>query len=99
MIAFKETQLVLYNCFYFKNESDFLYYTLNVWQNLRFDPERDEVLIGGYVADDSNFIRQLKKYVSNIVFLKPASGINYGSLFSRIQKHQFVSLLNTFPCV
>lgn len=99
IIAFNETQLVLYNCFYFKNESDFLYYTLNVWQNLQFDPERDEVHIGGYVADDSSFVRHLKKYISNILFLKPATGINYGNLFSKIQKHQFVSLLNTFPCV
>lgn len=99
VIAFRETQLELYNSFYFKNESDFLYYILNVWQNLQFDPVRDELLIGGYVADDSNYIRQLKKYLSNISFLKPDSGIIYGNLFSKIQKHQFVSLLNSYSCV
>jgi len=99
VIAFKETQLELYNSFYFKNESDFMYYTLNVWQNLQFDPVRDELLIGGYVADDSNYIRQLKKYISNISFLKPDSGFIYGNLFSKIQKHQFVSLLNSYSCV
>lgn len=99
MIAFKNMHISLYNSFYFKNEQDFLYYTLNIWQNLLFDPDRDEILVGGFVADDSNYIRQLKKYVSDIQFLKPAEGFNYGSLFNKFQKHQFVSLLNTYSCV
>ena len=99
VIAFKNMQISLYNSFYFKNEADFLYYTLNIWQNLLLDPNHDEILVGGFVADDSSYIRQLKKYVSNIRFLKPAEGFNYGTLFSKIQKHQFVSLLNTYSCV
>ena len=99
MIALKDMQIALYNSFYFKNESDFLYYTLNTWQSLQFDPERDEILVGGYVADDSSFIRQLKKYIGNVRFLKPSADFNYGNTFEKIQKHQFVSLLNTYPCV
>jgi hypothetical protein len=99
MIAFDDMQIALYNSFYFKNESDFLYYALNIWQSLQFDPERDEILIGGYVADDSSFIRQLKKYISNVRFLKPSTDFNYGNIFEKTQKHQFISLLNTYSCV
>jgi hypothetical protein len=99
MIAIKDAQVALYNCFYFKNESDFLYYTLNICHTLQIDPERDELLIGGYVADDSSYIRQLKKYVSNVNFLKPSADFRYSGTFDKIQKHQFVSLLNTFQCV
>jgi hypothetical protein len=99
MIAFKGSQISLYNSFYFKNEPDFLYYTLNIWQNLLFDPDRDEILIGGFVADDSGYIRLLKKYVTNIRFMKPLEGFNYGNLFTKVQKHQFISLLNNYSCV
>lgn len=99
MIALKDMQIALYNSFYFRNESDFLYYTLNICHTLQIDPERDELLIGGYVADDSSYIRQLKKYVSNVHFLKPSTGFYYSNTFDKIQKHQFVSLLNTFQCV
>ena len=99
MIAIKDMQITLYNSFYFKNESDFLYYTLNICHTLQIDPERDELLVGGYVADDSGYIRQLKKYVSNIYFLKPSTGFNYNNTFDKVQKHQFVSLLNSFQCV
>lgn len=99
IVVVKNMQIALFNSFYFKNESDFLYHTLNVWHNLQLDPERDEILIGGYVADDSSYIRQLKKYISNIQFLKPSTHFNYGNLFEKVQKHQFVSLLNNYLCV
>ncbi len=99
IVAIKEMQIVLYNSFYFKNESDFIYNTLNIWHIMQFDPERDEILIGGFVADDSSYVRQLKKYISNIQFLKPSTDFNYGTIFETVQKHQFISLLNTYPCV
>jgi hypothetical protein len=99
IIAIKDRQIVLYNSFYFKNESDFLYYTINICHTLQIDPERDELLIGGYVADDSGYIRQVKKYISNVYFLKPSDGFYYSSTFDKVQKHQFVSLLNSFQCV
>lgn len=99
MIVIKDLKLALYNSFYFKNESDFLYYTLNICHTLQIDPERDELLIGGYVADDSSYIRQLKKYVSNVYFLKPSADFLYSNTFEKIQKHQFVSLLNSYQCV
>ena len=99
MIVLKNMQLELYNSFYFKNESDFLYYTLNICHTLRLNPESDDVLIGGYVADDSNYIRQLKKYISNVYFLKPPADMYYSPVFDKVQKHQFVSLLNSYQCV
>ncbi len=98
MIALKGSEISLYNSFYYKNESDFLYYALNICHTLQIDPELDEILIGGYIASDSAYVRQLKKYLGNVQFLKPSADYNYGSLFEKVQKHQFVSLLNSYPC-
>ena len=98
-IVFKDMQIAFYNSFYFKNESDFLYYTLNICHTLQIDPQLDEILIGGYIAEDSGYIRQLKKYVSNVYFLKPSTGFNCSHTFDKVQKHQFVSLLNSVQCV
>jgi hypothetical protein len=98
-VAIKGSQIDLYNSFYFKNESDFLFHILNIWRNLQLDPEKDEALIGGFVADDSIYVRQIKKYIGNVSFLKPSEEYNYGTLFEKVQKHQFVSLLNTYRCV
>jgi hypothetical protein len=98
MIALKGMQISLFNSFYFKNESDFLYYTLNICHSLQFDAERDEIMIGGYVADDSSYVRQIRKYLSNVQFLNPSAEFSYGKIFEKVQKHQFVSLLNSYPC-
>lgn len=99
IVALKGNQISLYNIFYFKNEQDFLYYTLNICHNLQIDPALDEVLVGGYVADDSSYIRQLKKYLGNVHFLRPLGDFGFGNMFDKVQKHQFVSLLNTYQCV
>jgi len=97
-IVIKGMEISLFNSFYFKSELDFLYYTLNICQSLQIDPEMDEIMISGIVADDSGYIRQLKKYHHNIVFLKPSSGFSYGKFFDKVQKHQFISLLNSYSC-
>jgi len=98
VIVFKGLQISFYNSYFFKNEADFLYYSLNICQNLHIDPEEDEIWISGYVADDSSYVRQLKKYLSNVHFLNPSKDFNYGNFFEKVQKHQFVSLLNTYTC-
>jgi hypothetical protein len=98
MIVIKGMQIALFNSFYFKSELDFLYYTLNICQSLQIDPELDEIMISGQVADDSGYIRQLKKYHHNLVFLKPSAGFTYGKIFDKVQKHQFISLLNSYSC-
>jgi hypothetical protein len=98
IIALKGSQIYLYNSFYYKNESDVLYYTLNIYHQLQLKPETDETLIGGYVASESGYIRQLKKYLGIIRFLKPFPDYDYGTLFEQVQSHQFVSLLNSYEC-
>jgi len=90
--------LTLFNRFYIKNEVDFLYYTLNICQRQQIDPHDDELIISGHVADDSIYIRQLKKYQHNITFLKPSDEFSYGPIFDKVQKHQFISLLNSKLC-
>jgi len=76
-----------------------MYYILNVCHSLQIDPELDEILISGFVADDSGYVKQLKKYHGNVQFLKPSARFNYGNIFEKVQKHQFVSLLNSYKCV
>jgi len=98
IIVIMEDQISFYNSYFYKNEADFLYYSLNICQKLHIDPEEDEILISGFVAEDSSYIRQLKKYLSNVHFLKPSTDFNYGNIFEKVQKHQFVSLLNTYIC-
>lgn len=98
LIALQGSQIALFNSFYFKNESDFLYHTLNCCTKIQFDPQIDEMLVSGFVADDSSYIKQLKKYIGNVYFLKPPAEYRYSNIFEKVQKHQFVNLFTSGPC-
>jgi hypothetical protein len=99
MIALKNFGINLYNSFYFKTETDFMYYMLNVCLNLQIDHQVDEIILSGFLADDSGYVRQLKNYLGNVHFLKPSTRFSYGNIFEKVQKHQFASLLNSYKCV
>lgn len=99
VIAFKNERMVFFNSFFYKNETDFLYYILNTLLSINSSPEKDEIFIGGFISSESNYIRQLKKYFNKITFLKPAGDYNFGNFFNKTQAHQFVSLFNTYKCV
>lgn len=96
VIAIKNEQIVFFNSFFYKSETDFLYYILNTLLNLNSNQEKDEIYIGGFIASESNYLRQLKKYFNKISFLKPFEEYNYSNIFNKTQAHQFVSLFNSY---
>jgi hypothetical protein len=98
LMIVKDSDIIFHNCFYYRNESDFLFHTLNCCHKLQIDPEADEMLISGFVADESGYIKQLKKYISSVSFLKPDPEMRYMNIFDKVQKHQFATLLNFQPC-
>ena len=97
-IVFIENDIRLFNSFYYKTETDFLYHTLNVCKNLNFDAEKDEVLISGSIAGDSDYIRQLKKYLLHVNLLKPDQDFHYSYTFDKTPAHYFAGLFNLYRC-
>ena len=97
-IVFIEKNIRLFNSFFYKTETDFLYHTLNICKSLDFDAEKDEVLISGAVASDSDYIRQLKKYLLHVNFLKPDQDFHYSYTFEKTPGHYFVDLFNSYKC-
>ena len=98
-IVFIEKDIRLFNSFFYKTETDFLYHTLNICKHLEFDAEKDEVLIGGMVADDSDYIRQLKKYLLHVSLLKPDQDFHYSYTFEKTPGQYFAELFNSYKCV
>jgi hypothetical protein len=92
------SKLLLFNNYFVKSEYDCLFYTLNAWRLLRFDAENDELFISGSVAESSSFVNQIRRYVAQVSFLRPSGGVNYERLFENVEAHQFVSLLDAYPC-
>ncbi|MDX9882429.1 MAG: DUF3822 family protein [Prolixibacteraceae bacterium] len=98
-IILLEKSIRLFNSFFYKTENDFLYHTLHICKNLSFDAEKDEVLVGGMVAGDSDYIRQLKKYLLHVRMLKPDQDFHYSYTFEKTPGHYFAGLFNSYKCV
>lgn len=94
-----KNDIQLFNSFFYKTETDFLYHTLNICKRADFDAEKDDVLISGFVASDSNYIRQLKKYLLNLNFLSPDMDYHYSYTFEKTPDHYFAGLFNSYKCV
>lgn len=90
--------ICFFNSFYYKTENDFLFHTLNVCRQLNVDAEKDQLLLAGWVPGESDYVRQLKKYMLHVNFLKPDQEFHYSYTFDKTPAHYFAGLLNTYRC-
>ncbi len=93
-----KSNIRFFNSFYYKNEGDFLFHTLNVCKQLGIDAEKDELLLSGWVPIESDYIRQLKKYMMHVNFMKPDYELHYSYTFDKTPSHYFAGLLNAYRC-
>ncbi len=94
----KNNKIILYNTFLFKSENDLLYYILYVYENLRLNTNKNELIISGFLARDSNYYDSIKNYIKNIRLDKTSDQFTYSYTFNSIETHQFLNLLNVYKC-
>jgi hypothetical protein len=90
--------LKLYNCFFYKNENDLIYFVLYVYEYLKLDAEKTVLVISGSLLKSSKHYEILKKYIRNLRFEQPKTQFTYSYTFNEIPSHTFVNLLNLYTC-
>lgn len=93
------TNLKLYNCFPYKNVNDLLYFTLNVFNQMKLSADQTMVYLSGKITRQSSLYENLKRYVRNLDFGKPDSHFSYSYTFDNLPRHSNLNLLNLYPCV
>lgn len=91
-------KLILYNQFCFKNENDFIYFVLNIFEQLKLNPEKTLLFLSGEITKTSKYYESLKKYIKSIRFEKRDNQFIYSYTFNQIPEHTFISLLNLYNC-
>lgn len=91
-------KLLLYNQFRFKNENDFIFFVLYIFEQLKLDPEKTLVKLSGEITKTSNCFESLKKYIKAIRFEKRDNQYSYSYTFNQIPEHTFITLLNLYSC-
>ncbi len=94
----KGNSLKLCNSFGCKNEKDFIYFLLYVFEQLRLNQEDTQVFIAGDIQKNSPHYEILKKHIRNISFEKYSNHFNYSYKFMEVESHRFSNLLNLNMC-
>ncbi len=95
----KGKNLLFYNQFKFQTAEDFIYYVLFVFEQLKLNPETQEVYIAGMVEKSSALLAMTQKYIRHVNFVLRPEFCDYSYGFDEVPKHYHFSLYNHFLCV
>ena len=94
VLVLKGKNLLLYNTFEFKTKEDFVYYVLFIYDQLKLNPEINELLLTGEVAENSPLHAFLYKYIRFVKFGKRNEHLKFSYGFSTLPENYFYNLLN-----
>lgn len=82
LYCFERGKLLLVNSFECVHTDDRIYYLLYTWKQLGFDQERDELHLAGLLTDKENLVQKLKKFISQVFIMNPATYIDMQALLT-----------------
>jgi hypothetical protein len=98
ILVITNNKLVLYNTFYYKNENDFIYFVMYIFEQFKLNAETTEVILSGEIDKTSIYFNTLRKFIRLIKFEKLNDGFLFSYIFKEITAHRFANLLNLYRC-
>lgn len=98
ILVINDGKTQLFNQFFIKNERDFLFYVLYIFEQLKLDQTTTEVILSGNIQKDQPIYFLLKKYIRNILFDSLNNDFLYSYTITKTPLHFFKNLLNLYKC-
>lgn len=92
IIACRDKKLLYYNQFAIKQFSDYIKYIMMVMKSLNMDQQTSEVVLWGYIGNNSPHYHEFYKYINNVTFGPHPPGLRFGFAFDEVQDHHFLDL-------
>ena len=90
----KDGKLFLYNNLDFKNENDFVYHVINIYQQLNIPDGQTNMYLSGDIDKNTKKFKLLNKYIRNIWMSKLLDSSNLDYQFKEVPEHYLTNLLN-----
>ncbi|MDA3890514.1 MAG: DUF3822 family protein [Salinivirgaceae bacterium] len=97
-IIIEDGKLKLFNSFAYKSETDFQYFVLNTFDQLKLSTIDIPVSILGFVKRDDQKIEYLKKFIKQIDYFSKPTHFEYAYGFNELPEHYFINLINLYQC-
>ncbi len=97
LIIFDHNQMKFCNSFKYRNITDILYFTLNVFRNLGI-PQEETIHLSGLTEKYDDLSSNLSLYIRNIKFAEPAGNFTFSYVFNDTDLHRFLNLFSAINC-
>ena len=99
IIVIQDDQLILQNYFEVNSPTDVLYFTLFCFEQLKMDPNKNELYLIGNIEKGDETYSLLYDYIRNINFGELSSNLSFSQELQKITKHQYFTLFSQILCV
>ena len=97
LIIFDHNLMKFCNAFKYRNITDILYFTLNVFWNLGIAQE-ETIHLSGLTEKYDDLSSNLSMYIRNIKFSEPAGNFTFSYVFNDTAIHRFLNLFSLANC-
>lgn len=86
------------NSYTYKDETDIVYFILNIYKQLKLNTEYSQLLLSGKINESGKNVELLKKHIKEIEIENTPSELLVKNSVSNSEYNQFTKLLNTNRC-
>ncbi len=97
LIIFDHNLMKFCNSFKYRNITDILYFTLNVFRNLAI-PQEETIHLSGLTEKYDDLSSNLSMYIRNVKFSEPAGNFTFSYVFNDTDLHRFLNLFTAINC-
>lgn len=98
ILVLEKHRLLLCNTFQYKNGEDFIYYLMFVYEQMKLNPEKNNLTIIGEIDKDSALFAFIEKYIRNISFIERNNDFSYTYQLDKLPPHYYYNLFNLKLC-
>ncbi|MCU0396996.1 MAG: DUF3822 family protein [Cyclobacteriaceae bacterium] len=92
IVYLDQNQLMYYNQFSIHNFQDYIKYIMMVMKTLNIDQKNSQVVLWGYIGNNSPHYHEFYKYIQNVSFGNRPSNLTFGYVFDEAQDHHYFDL-------
>jgi hypothetical protein len=96
VIVAEKGQLKFCNSFSFATAQDIIFYILNIYRKLGFDPSVMPIVLAGEITQDSSAWEVIYRYIRNVSFAKRPANYTFCEDLNDIPKQMFYDLFHSF---
>ena len=98
LIFYNQNILKFCNSFNYRNTSDIMYYTLNVFKSMGIKQE-ETIFLSGQTERYDDLYSNLSLYVRNVRFAELIGNFTFSYVFNEANLHRYINLISVVNCV